>query len=689
MIRALVLLLLALCALAAAPVHAQTATAEWSGLGVAANAAASNPGTVTASDGTSVAIAYSVAVNGAGTVAPSVGGAYVSYYTTSVGGLTPSLLLNMDNTTYDDLDKVTLDITLGRTVAGLTFTIADIDRDSNRDAVEVLYDNGDGTFRNAADTTTFWTLGGTNVARRSDTVVNGWRGVGAAANTATTANVAFNFGTTTVKRIRIRYFSYTGTGNPAEQFVALSRLQFAALRADLSLAKSLLTTSPVNGGSAVFRLTVTSAATSNQTATDIQVRDLLPTGFTYVSASGTGSYVSSTGIWSVASLAPGASASIDITGEVNASQGAVLTNTAEIIASSAIDPDSTPGNAITTEDDYASATLTVSGSRTAGIAPTLVCTAGSVLFDWTGKSWAAGSADNSYALGALGNIRFQLVNQGVWLNDSTLGGQSPNLQTVVHGGTNDRTLVQLINQPSRTSEVTTTITLPAAMPGAQFRLFDVDFGANQFADRVQVVGRHNGVDVLPQLTNGVANYVIANNAYGDAVADNSSANGTVTVTFNSPIDAIILRYGNHAAAPVDPGQQAIALHDITLCNPVNANLDVTKVSQVLSDPVSGTTNPKAIPGAVLRYCITIGNSGNAAASNIVATDNLPANLAFVAGSLLSGTTCAGATTAEDDDAAGTDESPVGASHSGSAVTLSASTIAAGTGFAVTFRAVVN
>jgi len=689
MIRALIGLLGAALVLLGAPVHAQTATADWSSLGVAANTAAPNPGTIAASDGTSVGIAYSAAISGAGSMVPSVGGSFVAFSNTSIGGVAPSLLLNLDNAAYDANDKVTLDITLGRTVSNLTFTLSDIDRDNNRDTVEVLYDNGDGVFRNAADTTALWTLGGNNVARINNATANGWRGTGAAANSSGSANVAFNFGTTTVKRIRIRYFSYTGTGNPAAQSVALSRLQFAALQADLSLAKAMITTNPVNGGSATFRLTVTSAASSSSTATGVQVRDVLPAGFTYVSASGTGTYDAASGIWSAGSIAPGATAVINLTGTVNASAGAVLANTAEIIASSATDPDSTPDNGATGEDDYASATLTVSGSRMAGIAPVLACTAGSVLFDWNGKSWAAGSADNSYTLGTFGNIRFLLSNPGVWLNSADFGGQSPVLQTIMHGGTNDRTLIQLVNMPGRATEVTTTITLPATMAGAQFKLFDVDFGAAQFADRVQVVGRLDGVDVIPQLTNGVANYVIANSAYGDAVSENDSANGNLTVTFTSPIDSIIIRYGNHSAAPVDPGQQAIAIHDITLCNPANADLNVTKLSQVLSDPVSGTESPKAIPGAIIRYCITIGNSGNIAASNIVATDNLPANLAFVEGSMLSGTTCNTATTVEDDNATGADELPVGANRSGSTITLSASTVAANSAFAVVFRAQVN
>jgi uncharacterized repeat protein (TIGR01451 family) len=53
-----------------------------------------------------------------------------------------------------------------------------------------------------------------------------------------------------------------------------------------------------------------------------------------------------------------------------------------------------------------------------------------------------------------------------------------------------------------------------------------------------------------------------------------------------------------------------------------AVLSVAKLSRVVSDPISGTTNPKAIPGAVIEYCITVDNTGSAAASNVVITDDL-------------------------------------------------------------------
>lgn len=53
-----------------------------------------------------------------------------------------------------------------------------------------------------------------------------------------------------------------------------------------------------------------------------------------------------------------------------------------------------------------------------------------------------------------------------------------------------------------------------------------------------------------------------------------------------------------------------------------AVLSVQKLSRVVSDPISGTTNPKAIPGATIEYCITVDNTGSAAASNVAITDDL-------------------------------------------------------------------
>ncbi len=120
-----------------------------------------------------------------------------------------------------------------------------------------------------------------------------------------------------------------------------------------------------------------------------------------------------------------------------------------------------------------------------------------------------------------------------------------------------------------------------------------------------------------------------------------------------------------------------------------AVISVAKTMSVVSNGVEGS-NFKAIPGATLLYCVTIGNSGTATASTVVATDTLPGALTYVPGSLLSGADCASAATAEDDNATGTDESdPVGASYSGGTVSIIRSSLAPPGSFAVTYRVTIN
>lgn len=56
-------------------------------------------------------------------------------------------------------------------------------------------------------------------------------------------------------------------------------------------------------------------------------------------------------------------------------------------------------------------------------------------------------------------------------------------------------------------------------------------------------------------------------------------------------------------------------------------LGITKTSEVLSDPVDGTNNPKRIPGSVVRYVLAVTNTGtgSADASSIAISDPVPAN----------------------------------------------------------------
>lgn len=127
----------------------------------------------------------------------------------------------------------------------------------------------------------------------------------------------------------------------------------------------------------------------------------------------------------------------------------------------------------------------------------------------------------------------------------------------------------------------------------------------------------------------------------------------------------------------------------TYTNTLIIPITLSKISSIILDGVSGA-NPKSIPGTTVRYCILASNPGTLPATSVIALDTLPANISYVAGSLLSGTACATAATIEDDNNAGADESdPFGISVTGSTITGIAPILAAGTAFAIVFNAIID
>lgn len=456
--------------------------------------------------------------------------------------------------------------------------------------------------------------------------------------------------------------------------------------ADLSLNKTVSNNAPTAGQQVTYTLVATNSSASGVTAA-VTVRDALPAGTSFVSQSGYGTYNSSTGIWTIASIAPGQSRTINIVVDVAASAGAVISNTAEIQTSTQFDPDSTPGNSAAGEDDISTATFTVQGARVAGIPPALSCPKGSLAFNWAGRTWTPGSTANNYNLAGFGAFNWLLQSPAPYLDVPQYGGIHPRLTDVPQ---NTLGLSIAIDFANRSQIATNTITLGEVVDGSQFTIFDIDSSAT-FADFVRVTGRLGTTTVTPVLTNGIANYVIGNAAYGDQTSSDAQPNGNVVVTFNSAIDSIVIEYGSHALAPADPSGQAIQIPgNIRICTP-NADLVVAKSSTPVSDPVSGETNSAfAIPEGIMRYCILISNTGSATARDVVADDVLPTTLTYNPGTLQSGTTCENATTAEDDNATGPDETDaIGASFDAGAVAIRVPAMISEQTAAVTFEATIN
>ncbi len=86
---------------------------------------------------------------------------------------------------------------------------------------------------------------------------------------------------------------------------------------DLAILKTVNNNAPNVGDNIVFQLSVTNNGPSS--ATNVEVNDLLPNGYNYVSDNGAGAYNSATGIWTIGNLGVGANITLEITASVNAS----------------------------------------------------------------------------------------------------------------------------------------------------------------------------------------------------------------------------------------------------------------------------------------------------------------------------------------------------------------------------------
>lgn len=129
----------------------------------------------------------------------------------------------------------------------------------------------------------------------------------------------------------------------------------------------------------------------------------------------------------------------------------------------------------------------------------------------------------------------------------------------------------------------------------------------------------------------------------------------------------------------------------------NVALSVLKTSKVISDGVN-VANPKALPGAVVEYCLTASNATlTTAASNVTLTDVIPANTTYVPGSIQMGAigaagVCLTGGVAQSDDPNAT--VPAGTAHgsfntASKTVTAVFPTLAGGTSLATSFRVTVN
>jgi uncharacterized repeat protein (TIGR01451 family) len=157
-----------------------------------------------------------------------------------------------------------------------------------------------------------------------------------------------------------------------------------------------------------------------------------------------------------------------------------------------------------------------------------------------------------------------------------------------------------------------------------------------------------------------------NNVTGETVGGNTAG---IDVVFGDGAGTVdVATDGQHSTA----GTYTVAIDALTL----------VKSSSVEEDPFNGTTNPKAIPGARIRYTLLVSNpSATNSATSVIVVDDIPVNTTYVAGSITLGAVA-------KTDAADADEADYNVTNT-TAVTVNVGTLAAGASTTITFDVTVD
>ncbi|MES2987703.1 MAG: hypothetical protein V4808_07340 [Pseudomonadota bacterium] len=186
------------------------------------------------------------------------------------------------------------------------------------------------------------------------------------------------------------------------------------------------------------------------------------------------------------------------------------------------------------------------------------------------------------------------------------------------------------------------------------------------------------------------NAIVAAGGGSGALGADLVATSLLTADSASTVDIVFADDGNLLDQLRDGQQWAFDAYTVD-----SAAVTMTKIARVISDPFNLVVNPKAIPGAVVEYCMTISNAGPGIATGVTLTDALPANTTYISNSLTVGGLGVGGQcvlngTIEDDNATGADEVDLyGGSFDGTDVHATLGAVLPLVPLTVAFRVTIN
>jgi uncharacterized repeat protein (TIGR01451 family) len=444
---------------------------------------------------------------------------------------------------------------------------------------------------------------------------------------------------------------------------------------DLELTKTLNNATPIVGSNIIYTLNLINKGPSN--ATGVEVKDQLPAGLTFVSAStNTGSYNNVTGIWTVGNLAIGAATSLQITATVNTA--ATIINYAQVSNANEMDIDSTPNNNSTTEDDddqvpftsqarvdieltktvdvnkpvygqNITFTITVVNKGPNNATGVSVVDALSNGLVYVSSNPSVGNYNNTTGLWTIGNLAVNdpktltitarvnttnpIINYAEVFTttqtdiDSTPGDHS-NTQ-------DDDDQVQISPDPLVDLELAKSVNNPTPTAGGQV-VFNITVSNKGPQNATNVAVR----DVLPTgLTFVSANSTAYNSGTGIWTVGTLNVNATQTLQITAIATGTPQTVDNCAEVSnvtekdIDssPSNYGAVHEDDDACakvstSPKRIDLSVTKVADSVTPAINGN----------VTFTITVANAGPDQATGVVVNDFLPAGLQYVSSSSATG-----------------------------------------------------
>lgn len=335
------------------------------------------------------------------------------------------------------------------------------------------------------------------------------------------------------------------TGISFPSGTAATDYSFAEARADISVTKSASTTNPNVGTNVTFTISVSNAGPTN--ATGIVVADALPTGFTLLGTptATAGTYSSGTGLWTVGALASGATQTLTISASVNPSGN--YTNVAQLTASDQADPNSTPNNNNSSENDQAAAPLT----------PTPVA---DIAVSKTGPARVAGGASVTYTVTVVNNGPSSASNVVV---TDTLPSALTNVTASSGGVVTSNTVTWTLPTLAIGAPVSFTVTGTAPSTGTLLNLVSA---SSSTLDTTPNNNDSNPANDPVGSPSSVTTQVVSAPTVTKSFSSNPIASGgtsTLTVTLNNPNTTALTGAG--ITDPLPAGLTPVAATAATTC----------------------------------------------------------------------------------------------------------------------------